>query len=186
MYSIAQLKPGVAIMHNGEPYIIMKSQFSKQARQGGTMKTVMRNLKTGSNVQHTFSGNDKCEPADLSRAQCQYLYHDGNAYHFMHKDTYEQYEVNDDLIGDNKFYLVDGCDTDMLLYEGHPIGVSVPPKVELKVVEAPPGVKGDTAQGGSKPCKLETGLMVNTPLFINEGDVIRVNTDEGSYVERVS
>lgn len=185
MYSIAQLKPGVAINFNGEPHIIVRSQFSKQARQGGTMKTVMRNLITGSNIQHTFAGNDKCEPADLAKSKCQFLYRDGETFFFMNKDSYEQYEITGELVGDNHFYLTDGCDVNLSIYEGSPIGVEVAPKVELRVVDAPPGVKGDTAQGGSKPVTLETGLVVNAPLFINEGDIIRVNTAEAEYVERV-
>jgi elongation factor P len=185
MYSISQLKPGVAIMVDGDPFVITKAQFSKKARQGGTMKTVLRNLKTGSNVQKTFSGNDKCEPADLERARCQYLYDDGTNGIFMHNDTYEQYEINLELLGEQKGFLLEGGQSDVLLFEGNPIGVSLPPKIEIKVIETPPGVKGDTAQGGSKPAKLETGVTINVPLFINEGDMIRVNTEEGSYVERV-
>lgn len=186
MYSIAQLKPGIAIMIDGDPCVVTRSQFSKQARQGGTMKTVLRNLKTGANIQKTFSGNDKLEPADLERARCQYLYDDGTNGIFMHKDTFEQHEIDLELLGEQKGFLMEGCDTDVLLFEGTAIGVKLPPKVELKVVETPPGVKGDTAQGGSKPAKLETGVTINVPLFINEGDVIRINTEEGTYVERVT
>lgn len=167
-----------------EPFLITRAQFSKKARQGGTMKTVMKNLITGSNVQKTFNGNAKLEPADLERARCQYLYDDGNHGVFMHKETYDQFEISKELIGDKIVYLLEGGDADVLLFQGNPIGVDVPPKVVLKVVETPPGVKGDTAQGGSKPAKLETGLTINVPLFINEGDKIRINTEEGSYVER--
>jgi len=185
MYTIAQLKPGVAILFKGDPYVVTRSQFSKKARQGGTMKTVLRNLKTGANVQQTFSGNDKLEPADLERARCQYLYDDGNNGIFMHKETYEQFEIDLELLGDQKGFLLEGGDTDVLLFEGNAIGVSLPPKIEIKVVETPPGVKGDTAQGGTKPAKLETGITINVPLFVNEGDMIRVNTEDGVYVERV-
>lgn len=184
MYSIAQLKPGVAILIDGDPYLVTRSEFSKQARQGGTMKTVLKNLKTGANIQRTFSGNDKLEPADLARTRCQFLYHDGTHYHFMNKESYEQYEIGDDLLGDKAGYLVEESDADVLLFEGNPIGIAPPPKVVLKVIETPPGVKGDTASGGSKPAKLETGITINVPLFINEGDKIRVNTDSGTYVER--
>ncbi len=184
MLSIAQIKPGVAITIDGDPYIVTKSEFGKQARQGGVTKATLRNLKTGANIYKSFSGNDKAEPADLERARCQYLYSDGTHYHFMHKETFEQYEINDALIGDNHYFLLEGNDSDILLFEGQPIGVEVPPKVVLKVVETPPGVKGDTAQGGSKPAKLETGLTINVPLFIEEGESIRVNTAESSYVER--
>lgn len=185
MYSVAQLKPGVAITLDGEPYIVTKSEFSKQARQGGNNKTTLRNLKTGVNIQRTFSGSEQIEPADLVKARVQFLYHDGNSGHFMHNESYEQFEISDEMLGDQKLFLVENSDAHMLFYEDQPIGVEIPPKVELKVVETPPGVKGNTAQGGSKPAKLETGVVIQVPLFINEGDVIRVNTEEHSYVERV-
>lgn len=184
MYSVAQIKPGVAITLNGAPYIVTKSEFSKQARQGGTNKTTLRNLKTGANIQRTFGGNDKAEPADLARTKCQYLYDDGSNCHFMHPETYEQFEIGDELLGDAKLYLLEGGEANILFYEGQPIGVELPAKVVLKVVETTPGIKGDTATGGSKPAKLETGLTVQVPLFINEGDSIRINTEESAYVER--
>lgn len=184
MYSVAQIKPGVAIIVDGEPYIVTKSEFSKQARQAGNNKTSLKNLKTGANIQRTFGGNDRVEPADLARAKCQYLYDGADSVHFMHNETYEQFEIANEMLGDKKLFLIEGGDVNVLFFEGQPIGVDVPPKVELKVVETPPGVKGDTAQGGSKPAILETGITIQVPLFINEGDVIRVNTEEQSYVER--
>jgi elongation factor P len=184
MYSVAQLKPGIAIILNGEPCMVTKSEFSKQARQGGTNKTTLRNLKTGANIQQTFGGNDKAEPADLQKARCQFLYNVGSASHFMHNETYEQFELSDEFLGDNRYYLLEGGEASVQFFEDQPIGVEPPPKVVLKVTETQPGVKGNTAQGGSKPAKLETGLTVSVPLFINEGDSIRVNTDGGTYVER--
>lgn len=186
MLSIAQIKPGVAITIDGEPYIVTKSEFGKQARQGGVTKATLKNLKTGANIYKSFSGNDKVERADLERARCQYLYNDGNYFHFMHKDTFEQFEITEEFVSDNKYYLLEGGDCDILLFEGQPIGIEVAPKVVLKVIETPPGVKGDTAQGGTKPAKLETGLTVSVPLFIEEGESIRVNTEEGTYVERAN
>lgn len=184
MYSVAQVKPGVAIMLDGDPYIVMKSEFSKQARQGGTNKTTLKNLKTGANVQRTFGGNDKIEPADLARAKCQYLYHDGENAVFMHNETYEQFEISDEMLGDNKYYLLEGGEASVQFFDEKPIGIEAPAKVVLEVIETMPGVKGDTASGGSKPAKLETGLTVAVPLFINIGDKIRINTVEGTYVER--
>jgi len=185
MYSVAQIKPGVAILLDGEPYIVTKSEFSKQARQSGSNKTALRNLKTGANVQRTFGGNDRAEPADLERARCQYLYDAGTACHFMHNETFEQFEIENEMLGDKKLFLLEGGDANILFFDGQPIGVDLPPKVELKVKETPPGVKGDTAQGGSKPAIMETGITIQVPLFINEGDTIRINTEEQSYVERV-
>lgn len=185
MYSVAQIKPGVAIILDGEPYVVTKSEFSKQARQSGSNKVGLRNLKTGANIQRTFGGNDKVEPADLARTRCQFLYSAGDTCHFMHNETYEQFEISDEMLGGNKNYLLEGGEASVLFFEGTPIGVELPPKVELKVVQTNPGVKGDTAQGGSKPATLETGITINVPLFVNEGDTIRVNTVEGTYVERV-
>lgn len=186
MYSVAQIKPGVAITLDGEPYIVIKSEFSKQARQGGNNKTTLRNLKTGSNIQRTFSGNDKAEPADLLKARCQYLYDDGTSSHFMQNETYEQFELSDEMLGDKKQMLIENSEVSVLFYEDAPIGIELPPKIVLKVVETPPGVKGDTAQGGTKPATLETGLIVQVPLFINQGDSVRINSDEGTYVERAN
>ena len=186
MYSVKQIKPGVAILMNGEPFICTKSVFSKQARQGGNNKCTLKNLKTGANIQHTFSGNDKMEPADLAKARCQYLYNDGTHFHFMHNETYEQFEINAEMVGDQKDYMVENSEASILFFEDNPIGVEIPAKVELKVVETPPGVKGDTAQGRTKPATLETGVIIQVPLFIGEGELIRVNTDEGTYVERVN
>jgi elongation factor P len=186
MYSVKQIKPGVAILWNGEPFMVTKSVFSKQARQGGNTKVTMRNLKSGANVQHTFSGNDKAEPADLSKGKCQFLYADGTQCHFMNNETYDQFEISEELIGTQKQFLIEGNEVSVQFFEAQPIGVELPPKVDLTVLETPPGVKGDTAQGGgSKPAKLEGGATIQVPLFINEGDKIRVNTEEGSYVERV-
>lgn len=184
MYSVAQIKPGVAIILDGEPYVVTKSEFSKQARQGGSNKTSLKNLKTGANIQRTFGGNDRAEPADLSRARCQYLYHDGTSAHLMHNETYEQFEISDEMIGDNKYYLLEGSEVNVLFFEEMPIGIEPQPKVVLKVTDTPPGVKGDTASGGGKPATLETGLVVTVPLFVNVGDSIRINTTEGTYVER--
>jgi len=184
MYSVAQLKPGIAIILNGEPYVVTKSEFSKQARQGGTNKTTLRNLKTGANIQQTFGGNDKAEPADLQKARCQFLYDDGSACHFMHNETYEQFELSDELLGDSKNYLLEGGEANVQFFESQPIGVELPPKVVLEVTDTQPGVKGDTASGGSKPATLQTGITISVPLFINIGDKIRINTVEGTYVER--
>lgn len=185
MYTVNQIKPGIAILVNGEPHLVTKSEFSKQARQGGNNKTTLKNLITGSNIQHTFSGNDKAEPADMSRGRCQYLYSDGTKCHFMHNETYEQFELPEDELEEQKDFLIEGGEANVLFFEDRPIGVELPPKVVLKVTKTMPGVKGDTASGGSKPATLETGLVVQVPLFIKEGESIRVNTDTKTYVERV-
>ncbi|MBU1992506.1 MAG: elongation factor P [Patescibacteria group bacterium] len=185
MYSISDLKIGTAIRLEGETYIITSSQHSKQARGGGVMKTTMKNLVTGSTVQKTFQGNDKIEPADVAFSRAQFLYSDGSDFHFMDSESYEQFSLPADNIGDLKDFMVDGQNVDIQNINGSPINVKIPPKVALKVTQTDPGVKGDTASGGSKPATLETGYVVQVPLFVNEGDKIRVNTESGEYVERV-
>ena len=185
MYVIAELKPGRAVVYEGDPYLITWSQFSKSARQGGVMATKMKNLKTGSVVQKTFQGNDKLEPADVGYRKVQYLYGDGSSFTFMDLQTYDQFELDADTVGEAAKYFVEGEEVDAHVFEENPIGIQLPPTMNLKVTETIPGVKGDTAQGGTKPATLESGVKVNVPLFIAEGDTVKVNTDSGEYMERV-
>lgn len=184
MYVIAELKKGRAVVVDGEPYLITWNQFSKSARQGGVMATKMKNLKTGSVIQKTFQGSDKLEPADVGYRKCQYLYGDGSTFTFMDLNSYDQFELTSDTVGDASQYLVEGQEVDAMVFAENPIGINVPPTVELKVTETIPGVKGDTATGGTKPATLESGLTVNVPLFINEGDTVKVNTDTAEYMSR--
>jgi len=186
MYVIAELKPGRAVVVDGDPYLITSSRFSKQGRQGGVMATKMKNLKTGSVIQKTFQGNDKLEPADVGYRKVQYLYGDGSSFTFMDLNTYDQFELTSDTVGDAKKYLVEGGEVDAMVFEENPIGIQLPATINLKVAETIPGVKGDTATGGTKPATLESGIKVNVPLFINEGDTVKVNTDTGVYMERIS
>ncbi|KKR26596.1 MAG: translation elongation factor P, elongation factor P [Candidatus Peregrinibacteria bacterium GW2011_GWE2_39_6] len=166
MYSIAQLKVGVAIQVDGHPYLITNSQFSKQARGGGVMKTTI-------------------EPANINYTKAQFLYAQGQDYFFMDNENYEQFSFSKTDLGDKTDYLIDGMEVDMQNFEGKPINVQLPPKINLKVTHAEPSIKGDTAQGRvTKPITVETGITILVPLFINEGDVIRVNTDTGEYCER--
>ena len=148
------------------------------------MATKLKNLKTGSVIQKTFQGSDKLEPADLGYRKVQYLYGDENSFTFMDLETYDQFDLDKDTIEGSVNFLVDGQECDALLFDGNPIGINMPSTVNLKVVETIPGVKGDTASGGTKPATLESGLVVNVPLFITEGDILKVNTDSGEYMSR--
>lgn len=185
MYVIADLKPGRAVVIDGEPYKITWSQFSKSARQGGVMATKLKNLKTGSVIQKTFQGSDKLEQADVSYRKVQFLYSADGQYTFMDLTTYDQFELTADMLGDATNFIVDGQDCDAMLFEGTPIGINVPATVDMVVLETVPGVKGDTATGGTKPATVQSGFTVSVPLFINEGDKIRINTDTGAYMSRV-
>ena len=185
MYTLAELKPGKAVIVDGDPYLITWSQFSKSARQGGVMATKMKNLKSGAIIQKTFQGNDKLAPADVGYRKVQFLYKDGDAYTFMDLNTYDQFELNADTLGDVVNYIVDGSELDALVFEENPIGVKVASTVDLTIVETTPGVKGDTATGGTKPATLDSGLTISVPLFLTEGDKVKVNTDSGEYMSRV-
>jgi elongation factor P len=185
MYSITDLKVGVAIDVDGEVYVVLTSQHSKQARGAGVMKTTLKNLKTGSNVAKTFQGSDRIKPADVAYSSAQYLYSDDEKLYFMDNNNFEQFELDREVVGEAALYLLEGSEVDIQMINGEPFNVKLPPKVNLKVEHTEPGVKGDTASGGSKPAKLETGLTVQVPLFINIDDVVRVNTETGQYTERV-
>ncbi len=186
MYTITDLKPGRAISIDGEPYIVLASQFGRKSQSKANMQCKLKNLKTGVIMAKNFQGSEKIEPADVGYQKVQYLYNDGSSYTFMNLDTYDQFPLSNDVVEDVAGYLVDGLEVDALMYGDKPIGINLPSTVALKVVETIPGVKGDTATGGSKPAKLETGISVNVPLFVNEGDKVKVNTETGQYMERVS
>lgn len=186
MYSIAQLKVGTAIQVDGHPYVVTRSTFSKQARGGGVMKTIVKSLLTGSSLPMTFQGNEQIEPAEITYTPAQYLYKQGNEYHFMDSQTYEQFTFSEDDLGDLGYYLIDGTEVNIQNFESKPITVRLSPKVDLEVTDTEPGVKGDTAQGRvTKPATLSTGLVVQVPIFIKVGDKVRVNTETGEYCERV-
>lgn len=186
MYEITDLKPGKAIQIDGEPFVVVSSVFGRKSQSKANMQCKLRNLKTGAVVARNFQGSEKIEPADVGYRKVQFLYGTGDSFTFMDLDNYDQFDLSSDVIGDSSLYLVDGNEVDALMFEGNPIGIQLKPTVELKVVETIPGVKGDTATGGNKPAKLESGLTVNVPLFINEGDKVKVNTETGLYMTRVS
>ena len=186
MYEITDLKPGRAINLDGEPYIVISSVFGRKSQSKANMQCKLRNLKSGAVVSRNFQGSEKIEPADVGYRKVQYLYNNGQAYTFMDLESYDQFELSKETIGEAAGYFVEGGDVDALMFEGNPIGIQLKPTVELKVIETSPGVRGDTATGGNKAAKLESGISVNVPLFINEGDVVKVNTETGAYMTRVS
>jgi elongation factor P len=186
MYDITDLKPGRAIQIDGEPFLVINSQFGRKSQSKANMQCKLKNLITGAIIARNFQGSEKIEPADVGYRKVQYLFNDGTNYTFMDLENYDQFFFSGETLGDITLYLVEGNEVDALMFEGNPIGISLKPTVELKVVETIPGVKGDTATGGNKPAKLESGLTVNVPLFINEGDTVKVNTETGLYMTRVS
>lgn len=185
MISLGSIKRGMAIVYNREPYIVTDAAHSKQGRAGAVLRAKIKNLKNGSVIETTFQGNDKIEPADLAHKRVQFLYADEFGAHFMDQ-SYEQVSLSRGVIEDSLGYLKEGQEIDVLIWEHNPVNIKLPPKVDLKVTEAPPAIKGDTANNPSKTVTLETGISVQTPMFVKVGDVVRVNTETGEYVERVT
>ncbi|MFH1425827.1 MAG: elongation factor P [Candidatus Kerfeldbacteria bacterium] len=186
MYTISDLKVGTVINHDGAPYQIMKAEHSKQARSAAVLRVKMRNLATGQVLDKTFQQSDSVEPADMEKKEANFQYSDDSGFIFMDNETYDQFTLDHEAVGGYKNYIKEGEDITVDYFDGKPIGISLPVKVELKVVESPPGIKGDSASNVTKKVKLETGYEVPVPLFVKEGDKIRVNTDTGEYVERVA
>ncbi len=183
---IDELRVGATIDLGGTPYLVLKSDFMKTAQRRPVMRTKLRSLSDGSVLEKTFKQGDKVEQADMSRRQAQYLYKENDQFHFMDQDSYEQFSINEAVLGASSTFLQEGGNVTILNYEDNPINVEFPAKVELKVTDAPPGVKGDTAQGGVKEVTLENGLKVSAPLFIKVGDIVRINTSTGKYSERAT
>ncbi len=185
MLSINEIKSGSQIIVNNDPYTILNVQHSKMGRAGAVLRTKMKNLKTGNILNKTFQGAEKVEKADIEEKKGQYLYGDGSNFFFMDNDNYEQFEIPTEVIGEQSKFLKEETEIGIIYFKETPINIKLPIKMNFKVTEAPPAIKGNTADGGSKQVTLENGITVNTPLFIKEGDEIRVNTETGEYAERV-
>jgi elongation factor P len=186
MLEIKKIRPGDKLTIKGDPYEVLKTVFSKIGRQGAVLRTRLKNLKNGAVSNSTFRDSDKLEEADISRSKAQFLYKEEGACCFMDKKTFDQFSLSDEALGNQVYFLKEGGEVEVVYYQGKPINLDLPIKLILKVTEAPPEIKGNTADGGSKKIKLETGYELNAPLFIKEGDLIKVNTREGNYVERAS
>lgn len=184
MYTITDLKPGRAITLDGEPYLVMSSQFGRKSQSKANMQCKLKNLKTGAILARNFQGAEKIEQADVGYKHVQFLYGDDTSCTFMDLQTYDQFPLQKDVLEGSVGYLTDGLECDALMFGEKPIGIKLPSTVILTVKETIPGVKGDTATGGNKPATMDTGLLVNVPLFVNEGDKVKVNTETGMYMER--
>lgn len=186
MLDISSIKLGVVVKYNNAPYVVTKAE-QKQMGRGGSIKVLkLKQLIDGSVLEKTVQGNEKMEEADLERNKASFLYKEGGEVYFMNSESFEQFSIEEENVGDAINFLKDGTEVSVLYFEGKPVSVQVPVKVELMVTEAPPGVKGDTAGTATKQITLETGHVLNAPLFIKQGEIIRVNTETGDYVERVS
>lgn len=180
----SDIRKGVKLMYEGQPYIVVDFQFVKPGKGQAFTRTKMRNMLTGSTIERNIRSGEKFEPADVEERTLQYIYPDGDTYVFMNSVSGDQTSVHKDVVADSADFLIDGIDVQITIYKGNPVSISLPPHIIVQVTETEPGVKGDTATNVTKPAKISTGATVAVPLFINEGEWIRVDTRTRSYLER--
>lgn len=186
MYSTSDFRKGLAIMYEGQPYEIIDCQHHKPGKGAAVVRTRLRNLITGVSVDPTFRSGDKVERPDIEERQGQFLYESEGKYHFMDPASYEQFEVNTSVIGEKKNFMMENMAVSMLFFEGRIISVDLPNHVVLPITQCDPAVRGDTVSGATKPATVSTGFVCQVPLFVNEGDKIRIDTRTGEYIERAN
>ena len=184
--STNDFKSGVKVMLDGDPCAIVENEFVKPGKGQAFNRVRLKNLKTGRTWERTFKSGESLDSADVMDMDMEYLYNDGEFFHFMVPDTFEQYQADAEAVGDTAKWLKEQDKYTITLYNGSPLAVSPPNHVELEIIETDPGLKGDTAQGGTKPATLSTGAVVKVPLFISQGEVVRVDTRTGEYLGRAS
>ncbi len=180
-----ELRKGVKLEIDGEPYLITDFEFTKPGKGQALYRCRLKNMITGIQFDRTYRSGDKFTSADLEEQEMQYLYNDAQGYHFMNMSSYEQIEMASETVGDAANFLSENLLVSVLLFQGRPIGITVPNFVELQIVSSAPGIKGDTASGATKPATLSTGHVIQVPLFVEEGELVRIDTRSGQYVERV-
>lgn len=184
MLSTTNFRKGLRIKIEGEPYYIIDFQHARTAQRRAFVRTKLKNIKTGAVLEKTFSAGETFEEPDFQEKGMQYLYSSGNEFHFMDSKTYEQIILNQEHLGDYRWYLKENEEYQILFFEGKPVSLDLPASVVLKVTETEPAIKGDSVTNITKTAKLETGLEVKVPLFIKEGDYLKVDTRTGEYLER--
>ena len=185
MITSGELKKGITIELEGKLYQVVDFQHIKMKRTA-LVRLKLYDIRAGHTIERTFQSTEKFIRARLDYRGMQYLYNDGDLYYFMDEENFEQVSLDSNQLGDATNYLKEGMSLQISSYKGKLVGVELPTAVELKVIDTGPGFKGDTATAGNKPARLETGITIQVPLFINKGDIIKVNTRDGSYIERVS
>lgn len=186
MIDAGELRKGVVIELDGEIYQVLEYQHVKMQQRQPVVKVKLRGIRNGSFIERNFQSGDKVASVFLERRPVQYLYNDGHLYYFMDNETYEQIVLTEVQIGDDKRFLTEGLTLEILTCKGSIVAIQLPASVELRIIETEPGFKGDRATAGTKAARLETGMTIQVPLFINTGDIIRVNTRTGAYQEKVS
>ena len=184
-YSTNEFRSGLRIIIDNDPYVIVDNEFVKPGKGQAFNRVRIKNLKTGKTVDKTFKSGESVEAADVVDTEMQFLYADGEFWHFMEPDTYEQFAADEKAIGDARDWITDGDVCGITLWNNEPLIVTAPNFVELEITETDPGVKGDTASGGGKPATLSTGAVVRVPLFVDQGEIIKVDTRSREYVSRV-
>jgi len=186
MIDAGELKRGITIELDGQLYQVLDFQHIKMGRGSAQVRLKLRDIRAGHTTERAFQASETFTRAFLERRLVQYLYNDGSLYYFMDTKTFEQIPIDKSMLGEALNYLKDGSNLEILTHKGKSMGIQLPVSVELKVTETGPGFKGNTASAGSKPAKLETGITIKVPFFINTGDIIKVDTRSGEYLERVS
>ncbi len=186
MYDLSDFKKGLKILMDNEPYVVVDFQHVKPGKGNQFTRTKLRNLLTGQNRELTFKSGEKFGVPNVETKEMTFLYRDDNGYNFMDQTNYEQILMTPNEIGETSYFLTENMNVVLLLFNEKPVAVDVPKAVNLKVAQTDPGVKGDRVTGGTKPATMETGLVVQVPLHISEGDVLRIDTSSGDYVERVN
>ncbi|HKK50217.1 MAG TPA: elongation factor P [Myxococcota bacterium] len=182
----SQFRNGLKLELDGQPFTIVYFQHVKPGKGGAFVRTKVKNLLNGRTIERTFRSGEKVEIADIEEKTMQYLYHDGENLVFMDQETFDQIPISPDVIGDQIEFMMENMNVEVLFWKGKPVNMQLPNYIEAKVVQSDPGVKGDTSSGATKPATLETGATINVPLFIKEGDVLRVDTRTREYSERVN
>jgi elongation factor P len=186
VYDTSEFRKGLKIEIDGEPFEILDFQHVKPGKGSSFTRTTIKSLLSGRQLQPTLKSGDKVGRPDIEEKDMQYLYAQGEEFHFMEQKTFEQTFLRGEVLGESRNFLKENINCSIMFYNGKAIGVSLPNSVELKVIKCDPGVRGDTVSGATKPATLETGYSVNVPLFINEGDVLKIDTRDGKYLTRVA
>ncbi len=184
MLNIANIKTGKNIILNKIPYAVIYHEHSKMGRAGSVLRTKLKNLITGAVLEKTFQGAESVTEADILKTKAQFIYQEGTEYNFMDSKSYEQFSLSDQSLGNNIHFLKEGTEVVILNFNGNPINIELPAKISLKVIQAPPNIKGNTAATGGKLVTLETGMQLSVPLFVELNDSVIVNTEKGTYVSR--
>jgi elongation factor P len=185
MYDTSDLRKGLKVLIDNQPYVVLEAQFVKPGKGAAFTRTKFKNLLSGGNIERNIRSGEKLEPADIEERPMTFLYKEGDDFVFMDQQSYEQITVPNDVLGEDWKWLKDNMACQVLSWNGKSIGITLPNFVELKITHSEPGVKGDTSGGVQKPATLETGAVINVPIFVNEGETIRVDTRTGEYCERV-